>query len=188
MENEINGMSMDAMKPPAAPLFKAETKKMYADAFLTTFSVGERKCVQATAELVQRLKRIVNLIGYGTVTVGSYVQSIVESHFLEHGPVIGELQAASIAGDGCPEGMVELSHEAKVYQAKYLTGDKKVRTLKGIYMNRDVVDKLHRVILDVNSEHPTCGSYLDAIVSEHIMVCEDLIADIVNDKMRKTTS
>lgn len=188
MKNENNETSLNAMQPPATPQFSDDVKKMYADAFLTSFSVGERKCVQATAELVQQLKRIVNLIGFGTVTVGSYVQSIVESHFLEHGPTIGELQANSLLSDAKPKITDELSHEAKVYQAKYLTGDKKVRTLKGIYMNRDVVDRLHRVILDVNSEHPTCGSYLEAIVAEHISVCEDLIADIVNDKIRKSTS
>ena len=177
MKNDNPEMSVDAVQPPAEPQFSEETKRQYAAAFLTSFPVGERKSVQATAELVQTLKRVVNLIGNGTVTVGSFVQSIVESHILEHKVLIESLREASLRSDSLP-------HEAKVYQAKYLTGDCKVRTLKGIYMNRDLVNQIKRIVFDVNGEHPTCGSYLEAIVMEHLTVCEDLISEMVNDKHR----
>lgn len=185
MKNDNPEMSVDAVQPPAEPQFSEETKRQYAAAFLTSFPVGERKSVQATAELVQTLKRVVNLIGNGTVTVGSFVQSIVESHILEHKVLIESLREASLQSDSNPSAMDALPHEAKVYQAKYLTGDGKVRTLKGIYMNRDLVNQIKRIVFDVNGEHPTCGSYLEAIVMEHLTVCEDLISEMVNDKHRK---
>lgn len=185
MKNDNPEMSVDAMQPPAEPQFSEETKRQYSAAFLTTFPVGERKSVQATTELVQTLKRVVNLIGNGTVTIGSFVQSIVESHILEHKVVIECLREASLLSDSNPSAMDSLSTEAKFYQAKYLTGDNKVRTLKGIYMNRDLVNQMKGIVMDVNGEHPTCGSYLEAIVMEHLTVCEDLISEMVNDKHRK---
>ena len=51
-------------------------------------------------------------------------------------------------------------------------------------MNRDLVNQIKRIVFDVNGEHPTCGSYLEAIVMEHLTVCEDLISEMVNDKHR----
>ena len=185
MKNDNPEMSADAIQPPVEPQFSEETKRQYAAAFLTSFPVGERKSVQATVELVQTLKRVVNLIGKGSVTVGSYVQSIVESHILEHKVVIESLRAASLLADTNPTVLDSLSSEAKIYQAKYLTGDNKVRTLKGIYMNRDLVNQIKRIVFDVNGEHPTCGSYLEAIVMEHLTVCEDLISEMVNDEHRQ---
>ncbi len=182
MKNDNPEMSVDAVSPPGEQQFSEEIKRQYAAAFLTSFSVGERKSVQATTDLVQTLKRVVNLIGKGTVTVGSYVQSIVESHILEHKIVIEELRAASLLSDTVPSTMDSISREAKLYQAKFLTGDNRVRTLKGVYMNRDVVNQIKRIINDVNGEHPTCGSYLEAIVMEHLTVCEDLISEMVNDE------
>lgn len=184
MKNDNPEISVDAVQPPAEPQFSDETKKQYAAAFLTSFHVGERKSVQATTELVQTLKRVVNLIGNGTVTVGSFVQSIVESHILEHKVVIEILRSASLLSDSNPSAIESLPHDAKVYQAKYLTGDDKVRTLKGIYMNRDLVNQIKGIVMDANGEHPTCGSYLEAIVMEHLTVCEDLISEMVNDKHR----
>ena len=105
MKNDNPEMSVDAVQPPAEPQFSEETKRQYAAAFLTSFPVGERKSVQATAELVQTLKRVVNLIGNGTVTVGSFVQSIVESHILEHKVLIESLREASLRSDSNPSAM-----------------------------------------------------------------------------------
>lgn len=185
MKNDNPEMSVDSVHLPGEPQFSEETKRQYTAAFLTSFPVGERKSVQATSELVLTLKRVVNLIGNGTVTIGSFVQSIVESHILEHKVVIESLRAASLLSDSDPSAMESLPHEAKVYQAKYLIGDDKVRTLKGICMNRDLVNQIKSIVQDVNGEHPTCGSYLEAIVMEHLTVCEDLISEMVNDKHRK---
>lgn len=178
-----NQKSEPDVLPPASHGFSEKTKKQYAEIFLTPFSVGNRKCVQATPALVKALKRLVHLAGNDKATIGSFVQSVVENHLQEHCTTILELREVSLRSDSTPEAMDSLTKEAKAYQAKFLTGDGLPRTLKGIYINRDLVDRLRDIVLEVSSEHPTCGSYLDAIVTDHLKVCEDLLADIVNDKM-----
>lgn len=166
--------------------FSDEVKRIYTDTFLQRFSVGNKKVIQCTEEFQEQLKRIVSLLGYGKVTLGSYVQSILDFHLEENKIVIAELKAASLLSTAHPEAMDEISSEAKKYQAMFLMGDYVNRTRKGIYVNRDIVDKLHRIILDVDGEHPTVGSYAEAIIRDHLVTCEDLIAEMTNDKCRKT--
>lgn len=162
--------------------FSQETKDAYAEAFLTKFSVGNKKVIQCTEQLSEQLKRIVNIIGYGKATVGSYVQSIIDYHLEEYKAVILELQAFSLLSTRNPEAIDNISLAAKEYQAIYLTGDGVNRTRKGLYVNRDIVDKLHHIVLDVNGEKPTVGSYAAAIIKDHLDTCADLIADMTNDK------
>lgn len=162
--------------------FSQETKDAYAEAFLTKFSVGNKKVIQCTEALSEHLKRIVNAIGYGKATVGSYVQSILDYHLEGYKKEILELRALSLLSTPDPKEIDSLSLNAKKYQALFLTGDGVNRTRKGIYVNRDIVDKLHKIILDVNGEKPTVGSYAEAIIRDHIESCSDIIADMTNDQ------
>lgn len=166
-------------------VFSQETKDAYSDAFLTKFSVGNKKVIQCTEALSEHIKRIVNAIGYGKATVGSYVQSILDFHLEAYKSEILELRALSLLSTPDPKAIDNLSLKAKKYQALFLSGDGVNRTRKGIYVNRDIVDKLHKVILDVNGEKPTVGSYAEAIIRDHIESCADLIAELTNDQCRK---
>ncbi len=168
-------------------LFSDETKEAYSEAFLSRFSVGNKKVIQCTETLSEQLKRIVNLLGYGKATVGSYVQSIIDYHLEEYKTTILELRAFSLLSTRQPEAIDSISLEAKKYQARFLTGDGVNRTRKGIYVNRDIVDKIHKIVLDVNGEKPTVGSYAEAIIRDHIDTCADLIAEMTNDISRKKT-
>ena len=165
--------------------FSEGVKQAYAYTFLSKFSVGDRKVIQCTESLSTQLKRIVSILGYGTATLGSYVQSILEFHLDENKVVIAELRAASLNASIDPKSMDEISLNAKKYQALYLTGDYVNRTRKGIYVSRDLVDRIHKIIMDVNGEKPTVGSYVESIVKVHLDECADLIAEMTNDKYRK---
>lgn len=167
-------------------VFSDEVKRAYEGSFLQQFCIGNKKVIQCTEELQMQLKRIVSLLGYGKVTLGSYVQSILDFHLEEHKIVIAELKATSLLATAHPEAIDGISLSAKKYQAMFLTGDYVNRTRKGIYVNRDIVDKLHRIVLDVNGEHPTVGSYAEAIIRDHLETCADLIAEMTNDKCSKS--
>lgn len=166
-------------------VFSDEVKLAYAYTFLSRFSVGDRKVIQCTEALSTQLKRIVSILGYGTATLGSYVQSILEFHLDEHKVTIAELRAASLNAAVEPNAMDSISLPAKKYQALYLMGDHVNRTRKGIYVSRDLVDRIHKIVLDVNGEKPTVGSYVESIVRDHLDECADLIAEMTNDKYRK---
>lgn len=165
-------------------VYSPELKKGYDEAFLTRVEIGDRKGIQCTASLSQQLKRIVNILGYGRTTIGSYVQNILECHLAMHKVVINELKVASLLSDNDETAMDKISLAAKKYQAFYLTGDDTNRSRKKLYVSKDLVDRIHKIIKDVDGGKPTVGSYAECIIRQHLDMCGDVIAEMTNDKCR----
>ena len=45
---------------------------------------------------------------------------------------------------------------------------------------------MKRIVLDVDGDRPTMGSYVEAILLDHLDTCSDLINDMTNDSKRNT--
>lgn len=166
-------------------VYSPELKRGYDEAFLTKVEIGDRKGIQCTVALSQQLKRIVNILGYGRTTLGSYVQNILECHLEMNKVVISELKAASLLSDSDETAMDNISLDAKKYQAFYLIGDEVNRTRKKLYVSRELVDRIHKIIKDVDGGKPTVGSYVEYIIRQHLDMCGNVIAEMTNDKYRE---
>ena len=79
-----------------------------------------------------------------------------------------------------------ISLNAKKYQAKYLMGDKVNRKEREIYISAELGKRLKRIVLDVDGDRPTMGSYVEAILLDHLDTCADLINEMTNDSKRNT--
>lgn len=168
--------------------YSDEVKRSYKETFFVGHSLKPYKYVGCTLSLWQRLKRIVTNIGGDKASVGMYVQNIVAYHLEDEDvkPIIAELTAASYLSDTDSKAMDGVSLKARKYQAKYLTGDKVNRKEREIYISGELGKRLKRIVLDVDGERPTMGSYVEAILFEHLDACADLINEMTNDSKRNT--
>lgn len=168
--------------------YSDEVKHSYKETFFVGHSLKPYKYVGCTLSLWQRLKRIVTNIGDDKASIGMYVQNIVAYHLEEEDvkALIAELTAASYLSDNDPKAMDGISLNAKKYQAKYLMGDKVNRKEREIYISADLGKRLKRIVLDVDGDHPTMGSYVEAILLDHLDSCADLINEMTNDSKRNT--
>lgn len=165
-----------------------EVKRSYRETFFTRHNLKPYKYVGCTMSLWQRLKRIVTNIGGERASVGMYVQNIVAYHLEDEDvkPLIAELSAASCLSDTDSKAMDGISLEAKKYQAKYLMGDMVNRKEREIYISGELGKRLKRIVLDIDGDRPTMGSYVEAILIEHLDACANLINEMTNDSKRKT--
>lgn len=165
-----------------------EVKRSYKETFFTRHNLKPYKYVGCTMSLWQRLKRIVTNIGGERASVGMYVQNIVAYHLEDEDvkTLIAELTAASCLSDTDTKAMDGISLEAKKYQAKYLMGDMVNRKEREIYISGELGKRLKRIVLDIDGDRPTMGSYVEAILLEHLDACADLINEMTNDTKRKT--
>lgn len=168
--------------------YSNEVKRSYQETFFVRHSLKPYKYVGCTLSLWQRLKRIVTNIGGDKASVGMYVQNIVAYHLEEEDvkALIAELTAASYLSDTDSKAMGGISLNAKKYQAKYLMGDKVNRKEREIYISAELGKRLKRIVLDVDGDHPTMGSYVEAILLDHLDSCADLINEMTNDSKRNT--
>lgn len=168
--------------------YSDEVKRSYRETFFGGHRLKPYKYVGCTRSLWQRLKRIVTNIGGEHASVGMYVQNIVAYHLEDEDvkPLIAELAAASYLSDTDPKALDGVSLNAKKYQAKYLMGDRVNRKEKEIYISGELGKRLKRIVLDVDGDRPTMGSYVEAILIEHLDACADLIAEMTDTEKHKT--
>lgn len=168
--------------------YSDEVKRSYQETFFAGHSLKPYKYVGCTLSLWQRLKRIVTNISGDKASVGMYVQNIVAYHLEEEDvkALIAELTAASYLSDTDSKAMDGISLNAKKYQAKYLMGDKVNRKEREIYISAELGKRLKRIVLDVDGDRPTMGSYVEAILLDHLDTCADLINEMTNDSKRNT--
>lgn len=168
--------------------YSDEVKRSYQETFFAGHSLKPYKYVGCTLSLWQRLKRIVTNIGGDKASVGMYVQNIVAYHLEEEDvkSMIAELTAASYLSDTDSKAMDGISLNAKKYQAKYLMGDKVNRKEREIYISAELGKRLKKIVLDVDGVRPTMGSYVEAILLDHLDTCADLINEMTNDSKRNT--
>lgn len=65
-------------------------------------------------------------------------------------------------------------------------GDKVNRKEREIYISAELGKRLKRIVLDVDGDRPTMGSYVEAILLDHLDTCADLINEMTNDSKRNT--
>lgn len=161
-----------------------EVKRSYRETFFTSHNLKPYKYVGCTLAFWHKLKRIVTNIGGEHASVGMYVQNIVAYHLedMDMKSIIEELRVASIKSDTDPMAMDKISLAAKKYQAQFLMGDKVTRKEREIYISGELGKRLKRIVLDIDGDKPTMGSYVEAILREHIDSCADLIEEITNDR------
>ena len=164
-----------------------EVKRSYRETFFTRHNLKPYKYVGCTLSLWQRLKRIVTDIGGNRASIGMYVQNVVAYHLEDEDvkPLIAELTAASRLSDTDPKAMDGISLEAKKYQAKYLMGDMVNRKEREIYISGELGKRLKRIVQNIDGDRPTMGSFVEAILLEHLDACADLINEMTNDSKRK---
>jgi len=164
--------------------FPDDVKRAYADTFFARFRIKNKKCIQCTESLWKQVRRVVTILGGDDATVGNYVQNVIDFHLDENKVLIAELTAASYLSSLEPDAEDKLNAECRRYQAQFLTSDGVNRTSNAFYVSRDLVERMKRIVKDIDGERPTIGGYADAILREHFDKCADLIAEMTNDKYR----
>lgn len=165
-----------------------EVKRSYRETFFTRHNLKPYKYVGCTLSLWRRLKRIVTNIGGDNASVGMYVQNIVAYHLEDEDvkPLIAELAAASSLSDKDSDAMDGISLNAKKYQAKYLMGDRVNRKEREIYISGELGKRLKKIVLEVDGDRPTMGSYVEAILLDHLDNCTELINEMTDDSKHNT--
>lgn len=165
-----------------------EVKRSYRETFFTRHNLKPYKYVGCTLSLWRRLKRIVTNIGGDKASVGMYVQNVVAYHLEDEDvkPLIAELAAASSLSDTDSKAMDGISLDARKYQAKYLMGDGVNRKEREIYISGELGKRLKRIVLEVDGDRPTMGSYVEAILLDHLDNCAELIYEMTDDSKRNT--
>lgn len=166
-----------------------ELKQSYLAVFLSGDKIGPRKNVCATKELTDALHHVASILGYDNkATIGTYAAEIIRFHFKSNENLLKLVAAEGFDHVPSSTESVEDVHKpgpTRQYVKDYLCGDEVNRNGSAcIHLPRELVDKLRFYVNMVRYvPKPTVGSYVEAIICEHFSVYEDMLSEMIAEKL-----